>query len=146
MAASLRLPLTWLTPPPTGRTDDLSPGPALARWAATVREAAEAVLVLDGAGRVVAVSPAATALLQLPERAGGELLCELLTVVDASASAVPDPDGAEQLPCLRVLRGQRPVARALVRLRRSPGPDGLLTLDAVGIAVEGGALAFFSEV
>lgn len=145
MPADLRLPLTWLTPPPAGPTLDLDIEPALARWVAPVRLAAESVLVLDASGRVLAVSPAAVALLRLSEPVGARL-ADLLTVVDPSASALPQPDAADHLPCLRVLHGQRPFARALVRLRTSPGPDGLLTLDAVGIAVEGGGLAFFSEV
>lgn len=145
MAAGLRLPLTWLTPPPAERSLDLDTAPALSRWAASVRVAAEAALVLDASGRVVAVSPAATSLLRLSEPLGARL-ADLLTVVDPSASALPQPEAIDQLPCLRVLHGQRSFARALVRLRTSPGPDGLLTLDAVGIAVQGGGLAFFSEV
>ena len=145
MATALRLPLTRLTTMAMPRTLDLDAQPTLARWAATVREAAEAVMVLDAAGRVVAVSLGAMALLQLEQPVGARL-ADLLTVVDPTASAVPLPDTDEHLPCLRVLRGFGPFARALVRLRRRPGADGLLTLDAVGIAVEGGALAFFSEV
>lgn len=153
MASALRLPLTWLAvpgpaptlSPPVPRTLDLEPPAALARWAATVREATEAVLLLDTEGRVVAVSLALCALLQL-EKPVGVRLPDLVSVVDPSASALPQPEAAEQLPCLRVLRGQGPFARTLVRLRRGPGPDGLLTLDAVGVAVESGALGFFSEV
>lgn len=146
MAAGLLLPLTRLEPPAAPRTLDLEPPPALARWASTVRTATEPALLLDDGGRVAAVSAAAGRLLGLDATAVGSLLTQLITVVDHTAAALPMPGGAEQLPCLRVLGGPGAMARALVRLRRHGGPGEVVALDAVGVAVEGGALAFFSEL
>lgn len=164
MAVGLRMPLVRLEPapvppvppvPPAGqvlpqqpqslrRTLDLDPSRGLVRWASTVRDAAEGVLLVDLDGRVVAASPwGCTLLRSSPDRAVGTLLVELLQVVDFTAAALPVPDAAEQLPPLRVLRGGGPMARTLVRLRCE---GELVTLDVVGVAVQGGALAFLSEV
>ena len=118
--------------------------PGLGRWSVTVRQADEPALLVDGEGRVVALSRAACAQLQLSSRSIGMRLTEVLEVVDHTAAALAVPDAVGQLPPLRVLAGDSPLARSLVRLR-SPG-SGVTTWDVVGVAVAGGALAFFSVV
>ena len=123
---------------------DLRPG--LGRWSATVRQADEAALLVDTQGRLLALSPAACSSLGLSAHSLGRSLGDVLHVVDHTAAALLLPEPAEGLPPLRVLRAGVPVARSLVRLRMRDDEATVATYDVVGVAVTGGALAFFSEV
>lgn len=119
---------------------------ATASWGRVAGTAREAVVVLDGAGRVTALSPPAAALLGLSVATStGRRLAELLFPVDFTAAAQPDPDDERALPPLRALATGVP-ARGLARLRR---PDGeLVTLDAVALPLAGraGVLTFLLPV
>jgi hypothetical protein len=142
---SLVLPLRKLEPEPepapVARTLHLDPTPLLDDWATRVREAAEAMLLLDASGRLVAVSTSAGELLGLDTAtASGAMLLDLVEVVDFTAAAVPVPDPDIQLAPLRALVTGR-LHRGLVRLRTS---FGLRSYDVVGIplADSAGAVAF----
>lgn len=119
---------------------------ATASWGRVAGTAQDAVLVLDGAGRVTALSPPAAALLGVSVATStGRRLAELLSPVDFTAAAQPDPDEERALPPVRALVTGVP-ARGLVRLRR---PDGeLVTVDAVALplARRAGVLAFLLPV
>ena len=124
------------------------PGPRVvhldAPWLTQVRTADEACLLLDGAGRVVAMSDAAGAVLAVDPRACvGACLADLLVVIDFTETGVPLPDTRAALPPLRSLSSGR-LTRGLVRLRLPLGTTP--TLDVVGVPVSGGALGFLSEV
>lgn len=146
---SLVLPLRALEPEPepepVSRTLHLDGSPLLDDWAARVRDAAEAMLLIDAAGRLVALSTAAGDLLGLdPAAAAGALLLDLVEVVDFTAAAVPVPDPDIQLPPLRaVLTGR--LNRGLVRLRSGAAAR---SYDVVGIplAESAGAVAFLAPV
>ena len=143
--ATLLLPLRRLPPhaAPPMRWD---PTRGVGRWAATVRASDEACLLLDGAGRVVALSGPAAELLDLrPETATGVPLADQLSFVDFSLAALPTPEASADIPPLRALRSGG-LARGLVRRRRASG--ALTTYDVVGVALAGrtGALAFLVEV
>lgn len=131
-------------PVPVRRTlhlDAVSEG--LVAWAARVREAEEACLLLDDQGRVAAMSREGGALLGLhPSASVGALLLDLVLAVDFTAAAVPLPDPAPKVPPLRALASGS-LARGLVRVRRG---ELLATYDVVGVPVQGGALAFLTEV
>ena len=115
-----------------------------ADWADQVRSAEEACLLVDGAGRVTALSRAAALLLQTdPVACTGVRLLDLLTVVDFTETGVPLADPLPAVPPLRSLASGR-LTRGLVRVRLPRGTTP--TLDVVGVPVTGGALAFLSEV
>lgn len=118
----------------------------LAGWVARVREALETCLVVDGDGRVAAMSAACGRLLDVdPVRSTGVRLLDLCVLVDFTEGAVPLDDPEQAAPPLRALRTGRH-ARGLVRLRDHAG--GLSTYDVVGVPLAGGvgAVGFLSEV
>jgi len=124
--------------------DELSVG--VVAWTQRITEAQETALLINGRGRVVAISTGAALALSLDAaNAIGKPLLELLTLVDFSATGVPVEDPDVQLPPLKALRSQS-MARGLVRLRLQGGV--LATYDCVGVPLAGGdgALAFFAEV
>ena len=144
---SLVLPLRKLEPEPAPvqRTLHLDPTPLLDDWSARVRDAAEAMLLLDAAGRLAAISASAGELLGLdPSAAVGAMLLDLVEVVDFSAGAVPVPDPDIQLAPLRALVTGR-LHRGLVRLRTARGQR---SFDVVGIplADSAGAVAFVAPL
>lgn len=124
---------------------DAAPPSALVHWAATVRGADEACLLLDATGRVVALSAATAALLAVERGAAvGWPLVELVTALDFTAAAAPQADLERTLPPLRALRGGH--GRGLLRLRRADG--GLSTYDVVSVPIHGaaGSLSFLLGV
>lgn len=147
---SLVLPLRHLDPEepsdaPVLRTLHLDGTPLLQAWTSRVREAAEAMLLVDAAGRLVALSGSAGELLSLdPAEATGAMLLDLVEVVDFTAAGVPAPDPDVQLPVLRALLSSR-LHRGLVRLRTA---GGLRSYDVVGIplADSAGAVGFLAAL
>ena len=120
------------------RLDDRLP------WAEQVATADEACLLLDTAGRVVAMSVAAAAVLAVdPRPCGGARGADLPRVIDFTVWGSRGPDAASVLPPLRSLATGR-LTRGLVRLRLPVGTTP--TLDLVGVPVTDGALAFLCEV
>ena len=114
-------------------------------WAAQVRDAAEACLLVDRDGRVAAMSGAAGDLLLLDAKASvGALLVDLVSLVDFTATGVPVDDPATALPPLRSLVQQRH-QRSLVRTRSG---HRTTTYDMVGVPLHGGigALGFLTAV
>lgn len=108
-------------------------GPSLAAWVRAVSTSADAALVLDPRGAVVAASAAAAELLG---RSIGELLGHELSrvagFVDFHAEPQPvDGSGATLVP-LQALRHDTQ-ARGLLRVRTADGR--LLTCDAVASAL-----------
>ena len=156
--AQLVLPLLRLVPETDERPADKPPRPVPRRldldqraeegitaWISRVREALEAVLLVDHEGRLAAMSAGCGELLGLvPAKTVGALLLDLLTLVDFTEAAVPLPDPELQAPPLRVLRNGT-MARGLVRIRRDLH---LSSYDVVGIPLAGGvgALAFLVEI
>ena len=143
------LPLRRLEPHPeparVARTLHLDGAPLLDAWALRVREAAEAMLLVDATGRVVALSVAAGRLLLLdPAASAGARLLDLVQVVDFTAAAVPVPDPEVQLPPLRAIVTGR-LNRGLVRLRSG---HVLRSYDVVGVPLSeaAGAIAFLAGV
>ncbi len=137
---SLVLPLRRLEPvpdqPPAPRTLHLDGTPLLDDWATRVRAAAEAMLLVDAAGRLLALSDSCGALLGLDVRAAtGEMLLDVVEVVDFTAAAVPVPDPDLQLAPLRALVTGR-LGRSLVRLRTG---QSTRSYDVVGIPLSDGA-------
>ncbi len=125
---------------------DHRPAVDLARWVAQFRISDEACLVLDSAGRVVAMSGECGVLMELqPEGCVGALLLDLVYLVDFTQTGLPLLDAERSTPPLRALRSQR-LARGLVRLRLPLA--GPATFDVVGVplASGAGALGFFSRV
>ena len=144
---SLVLPLRNLgpDPEPVRRTLDLTGSPLLDDWASRVRDGAEAMLLVDASGRLVALSAAAGALLGLePTTSAGAMLLDLVEVVDFTAAAVPVPDPDIQLPPLRAIVTGR-LNRGLVRLRSDAR---VRSYDVVGIplADSAGAVGFLAAV
>ncbi|MDX6268109.1 MAG: hypothetical protein QOD70_2849 [Frankiales bacterium] len=150
---SLVLPLRRLAseprpePParPVARTLHLDGTPLLEAWAARVRDAAEAMLLVDRSGRLVALSGRCAELLGLDVAlAAGTLLLDLVRVVDFTAAAAPVPDPEVQLPPLRAADTGR-VNRGLVRLRTGAVAR---SYDVVGIPLSdgAGALGFVAPV
>ncbi|MCW2668585.1 MAG: hypothetical protein JWO27_482 [Frankiales bacterium] len=126
------------------RTLHLDGTPLLEAWAGRVRDAAEAMLLVDRSGRLMALSRPCGELLGLDlARAPGALLLDLVQVVDFTAAAGPVPDPEVQLPPLRAAVTGR-LNRGLVRLRT----DGTVrSYDVVGIPLsEAGALGFVAPV
>ncbi|MCU1603107.1 MAG: hypothetical protein JWO22_3816 [Frankiales bacterium] len=142
------LPLRRLEPAaaqaPVARTLHLDGTPLLEDWATRVREAAEAMLLLDGAGRLLAVSDSCGVLLGLDAAAVGAMLLDVVEVVDFTTAAVPVPDPDVQLAPLRALATGR-LGRGLVRLRTGLSAR---SYDVVGIPLSdgAGAVAFLAAV
>jgi hypothetical protein len=127
------------------RTLHLDGTPLLESWAVKVREAAEAMLLVDASGRLVALSPLGAKLLALdPAASVGAMLLDLVEVVDFTSAAVPVPDPDVQLPPLRAIVTGR-LNRGLVRLRTG---HGLSSYDVVGIplADAAGAVGFLATI
>jgi hypothetical protein len=132
-------------PPPVPRTLHLDGTPLLDAWAQRVRDAAEAMLLVDASGRLVALSTTAGELLSLdPTASAGAMLLDLVEVVDFTAGAVPVPDPDVPLPPLRAIVTGR-LNRGLVRLRSR---GGLHSYDVVGIPLSdsAGAVGFLAPV
>ncbi len=144
--SQLLLPLCHLAAAeaPVRRTLDLEPG-VLRPWIDAVRTSADACLVLDDRGRLAAVSPTATVLLDLDDDIEGVDFCELVRAVDFSADAQPVPDQHLSLPPLQALRAGITM-RAIVRLRRRDA--SLVTLDVVSavLSPRAGTLTFVQVV
>ncbi len=118
----------------------------LAVWAPAVQRAAEPCLLIDREGRVCALSRSAARLLSttVGDAVGCDLV-DLLTVVDFTSLALPEPDLATTVPPLRSL-SNNVLARGLLRLR---GADGTLTTyDVIStpLADGKGALSFLLVV
>ena len=146
----LVLPLRRLAPGQVPR--QVVPAPTLApvsasleRWLTCVRQTAEACLLLDGTGRVAAVSDAAAVLLDGPGDAVGRPLADVVTALDFTAAGTPDPVPEQALVPLRALRTGA-LARGLLRLRRPDGGVATYDVVAVPLADLGGALAFLQPV
>ena len=136
---SLILPLRRLEPEPepppreVPRTLHLDGSPLLDDWAIRVRGAAEAMLLVDAAGRLVALSQAAGFELGLdPVAAAGSLLQDVVAVADPR----------QELPPLRALATGR-LNGAVVRLRIGPQ---VRAYEVVGVplAASAGAVAFLA--
>lgn len=134
-----------LAPQPTStplpRTLDLEPGPLLP-WLAAVGASEDACVVVDAEGRLAAMSPAASVLLDLDDDRVGARFADLVTAVDFSLAARPDP---QVLPPVQALESGR-TARALLRLRHRDA--ALVTLDVVSVplARRVGSLSFLQQV
>lgn len=147
---SLVLPLRRLEPEEPAdarveRTLHLDRTPLLDAWTTRVREAAEAMLLVDATGRLVALSASAGELLALdPADSAGAMLLDLVEVVDFTVAGVPTPDPDVQLPVLRAVVTNR-INRGLVRLRTA---GGLRSYDVVGIPLSdsAGAVGFIAAL
>ncbi|MCU1622314.1 MAG: hypothetical protein JWL79_1159 [Frankiales bacterium] len=138
-------PAVAAQPEPVRRTLHLDGAPLLDDWAARVRTAAEAMLLVDASGRLIALSASGGELLGLdPAAVAGAMLLDLVEVVDFSASAVPVEDPDVQLAPLRAVVTRR-LHRGLVRLRAGVG---LRSYDVVGVPLSdgAGAVGFFVAV
>ncbi|HZE38003.1 MAG TPA: hypothetical protein VE172_04250 [Stackebrandtia sp.] len=108
-------------------------------WTAPVRGSADACLLLDAEGIMIATSPACRALLGLPDGVDGHartLLDGVIQLVNFSASggALPQWE-AERIPPLQALHTGA-LARGLLRV----SAGGIArTLDAVSTPLHGGA-------
>jgi hypothetical protein len=123
-------------PEPVARTLHLDGSPVVEAWAPRVREASEAMLLVDATGRLIALSAAAGTLLGLdPTATAGALLLDLVRVVDFTAAAVPVPDPEVQLPPLRAIATGR-LNRGLVRLQSG---HLVRSYDVVGVPLSDGA-------
>lgn len=147
----LRLPLRPLeapdlqpSAPAPPRTLDLEPGD-LRPWIAAVSSSEDACLVVDAEGRLAAVSPSASVLLDLDDDRIGMRFAELVRTVDFSLGARPELDQGQNLPPLRALESGR-TARALLRVRHRDA--ALVTLDVVStpLACRVGSLSFLQQV
>lgn len=131
----------------TGQPIDLDAGRTdpVGRWVAVVRAAAEPCLLLDAAGRVLALSPAAAELLDTtPAAAQGRPVETVLALVDFTRRALPAGDPVTALPALRSVV-HRVLARSLLRVRRADAAP--VTFDMVSAPlVGGGAVAFLLPV
>lgn len=154
-AVVLRLPLRALEPrdlrgpevstgAPLSRTLDLEPG-ALRPWLDAVAVSEDACLVVDADGRLAAVSAAAALLLDLDEDRVGARFADLVSAVDFSMGARPEPDQRRSMPPLLALESGR-TARALLRVRHRDA--ALVTLDVVSspLARRVGSLSFVQQV
>ena len=134
---------------------DAGPDDQHGRWVGTVLAALEPCLLLDGDGRVRALSGSAAELLgTTPAAAQGRPVESVLTLVDFSRRALPVGDPVLALPALRSVV-HRVLARGLLRVHlgeAASGPGGVdnpgfapgaATYDMVSVPVAGGgALAF----
>jgi len=127
----LLAPLCDLRPPPVA--DGASP---LATWAAAVRGASEACVLLDDQATVAAASPAFAELVGVPVAAltGARLFDSVLRVLDWGAEAPVRAEEAARVPPLLALSAGA-LARSLLRVRRRDGT--CLTLDAVSSPLHG---------
>ena len=117
----------------------------LKAWTTRVREADEAVLVLDARGRIAGMSTSCAGLLRVdPGQVFGVLLVDMVTLVDFTAAALPLTEPERQVPPLRAL-STGALARGLVRFTRNGRTS---THDVVGVPLArgAGALAFFTAV
>lgn len=139
----LRLPLCGLEPP-LSRTLDLEPG-ALRPWLDATASSEDACLVVDVEGRLAAVSPAAAVLLDLDDDRVGARFTDLVSAVDFSLGARPEPDQRRSMPPLLALESGR-TARALLRVRHRDA--ALVTLDVVSVPLARGtgSLSFLQRV
>ena len=163
MRPQLLMPLHRLTPrepvEPNVAADPVRPHPprprlvhlddpkdeGLRAWTTRVREADEAVLVLDTRGRVFGMSASCAGLLRVdPGQVFGALLVDMVTLVDFTAAALPLTEPERQVPPLRAL-STGALARGLVRFTRNGRTS---TYDVVGVPLAKGvgALAFFTAV
>jgi PAS domain-containing protein len=127
--------------------------PGVERWMSTVAAAAEPALIIDPAGTVLAISPAAAALLGLGrpvEAVGQPLLDGGIRLIDFTAGGgeLDEPE-LERIPPLLAIRSGR-LARGLMRVQTAEG-DAHLTVDAIATPLVDGAevvasLTFFSAV
>jgi len=127
--------------------------PSIERWKSTVAMAAEPALVVDPAGIILAVSPAATRLLGLPrpaESVGQPLLGGTIRLIDFTAGGgdLDEPE-LERIPPLLAIRSGR-LARGLMRVQTVEG-EAHLTVDAIATPLTDGpdvvaSLTFFSAV
>ena len=127
--------------------------PSVERWKATVAAAAEPALVVDPAGTIVAVSPAATELLGLgrPSQVVGQsLLGGVIRLIDFTAGGgdLDEPE-LERIPPLLAIRSGR-LARGLMRVQ-TVDEAAHLTVDAIATPLVAGnevvaSLTFFSAV
>jgi hypothetical protein len=128
--------------------------PALVRWAATVRDAAEPCLVIDHAAVIVATSVSCSTLLGLghPASASGRFLLDgALRLVDFTAAqgALTEAE-IDKIPPLLALSSGR-LARGLIRVRCGVHKTQHATVDAIATPLieKGkpiGSLTFFSAV
>ncbi|GAC1445791.1 MAG: hypothetical protein NVSMB55_28590 [Mycobacteriales bacterium] len=118
---------------------------SLSGWSPAVQTASEACLLLDREARVVAASPAACVVLGADSASAvGAPLAELVTAVDFTSGAAPDPEPHRAVPPLRAL-ATGGLARGLLRLRTGAQ---LATYDVVAVPLtdRSGVLAFFVTV
>lgn len=126
------------------------PDDALTPWAAAVRAAHDACLVVDSSGVVSALSPAAADLLGAePASIVGQPLDGSLYLVDFTNNALEARGANRRIPPLIAL-AENTLSRGVIRVRR---PDGhRMMLDAVAAPIHDparraiGALAFLSAV
>jgi hypothetical protein len=124
---------------------------ALQRWALAVTEAAEACLLLESSGVVVAASPSGAALFAVgsADAVGRHLLDGVLRLLDFNAVSGELPGWeVDKIPPL-IAMGTGGLARGLLRVAAA---DGVVsTLDAISTPVRDGAvvvgsLTFFAPV
>ena len=154
----LLLPLRRLPPSPPGEAPAQS-SPALdhrgeqvvrtaasdtTKWLRAVRTSAEASILLDADGRLVAFSDTAASLLQLDHSTVGGLLTEVLELVDFTHRAAA-PTDTEPPPMLGAITTRR-LARALIRLRTSDGRCTTYDVISTPVAETGGSLSFLLPV
>ena len=122
------------------------------RWATTVAAAVEPCLVIDVAGRILAVSPSAAELLGLgkPAEAVGRPLGGVLRLIDFTAGAgeLEEPE-VEKIPPLLAIRSEQ-LARGLMRVH-SQAAGAPLTVDAISTPLFAGdrvaaSMTFFAAV
>lgn len=111
------------------------PPAELRRWSEAMAETTDGCLLLDRAGRLVAVSPSAADVLGLGADAVGQPLLDRVTLIDFEAGA-EQPEYAARIPPLAALRGGG-MARSLIRLRRGDGEA--ITLEAQSTPVHDSA-------
>jgi hypothetical protein len=135
-------------PTAVARTLDLDAhgGGPIAVWLPAVQAAAEACLLLDREGRVVAASAAVGPVLRTTSTgAVGARFSDLVTAVDFTSGAAPETEPERSVPPLRALKTGG-LARGLLRLRNTSG--ALVTYDVVAVPLSGqsGVVAFFLAV
>jgi PAS domain-containing protein len=127
--------------------------PSIERWKSTVATAAEPALIIDTEGTIVAVSPAASALLGLgrpAEIVGRPLLDGGIRLIDFTAGGgdLDEPE-LERIPPLLAITSGR-LARGLMRVQTAAG-DAHLTVDAIATPLTDAgdvvaSLTFFAPV
>jgi PAS domain-containing protein len=122
----------------------------LRAWVSVVALCADACLVLDADGRVVALSPATATLVgtEPADAVGRMLVGDVLALVDFSSAAEPLRDVGAIPPVSAATAGVP--CHGLMRLRRPDGPT--VTLDTISTPLHGaegqrlGSLSFFARV